>query len=107
MPRRSIGGPLAIGIVSMLLVLALSIGWQILVWRDAAILSRFRHPQRQGEEWHNERWFRGQGFRVRRLPADRDPRRPAAGKPRRAATAAATFNRSALSRINPVASSWL
>ncbi len=35
MPRRSIGGPLAIGIVSMVLVLALGVGWQILVWRDA------------------------------------------------------------------------
>ena len=34
MPRRSIGGPLAIGIVSMVLVLALGVGWQILVWRD-------------------------------------------------------------------------
>ena len=33
-PRRSIGGPLAIGIVSMVLVLALAVGWQILVWRD-------------------------------------------------------------------------
>jgi signal transduction histidine kinase len=32
MPRRSIGGPLAIGIVSMVLVLALAVGWQILVW---------------------------------------------------------------------------
>lgn len=36
MPRRSIGGPLAIGIVSMVLVLALGVGWQILVWRDDA-----------------------------------------------------------------------
>lgn len=34
MPRRSIGTPLVIGIVSMVLVLALAIGWQILVWRD-------------------------------------------------------------------------
>jgi signal transduction histidine kinase len=34
MPRRSIGGPLAIGIVSMVLVLALAVGWQVLVWRD-------------------------------------------------------------------------
>lgn len=34
MSRRSIGGPLAIGIVSMLLVLALAVGWQVLVWRD-------------------------------------------------------------------------
>jgi len=45
MPRRSIGGPLVIGIVSMVLVLALAIGWQILVWRDdsqaGAGLSRF------------------------------------------------------------------
>jgi signal transduction histidine kinase len=33
MPRRSIGGPLTIGIVSMVLVLVLAVGWQILVWR--------------------------------------------------------------------------
>lgn len=33
MARRSIGGPLAIGIISMVLVLALAVGWQILVWR--------------------------------------------------------------------------
>lgn len=31
--RRSVGLPLAIGIASMVLVLALSVGWQILVWR--------------------------------------------------------------------------
>ncbi len=37
--RRSIGVPLAIGIGSMVLVLALSVGWQILVWRDATQLS--------------------------------------------------------------------
>ncbi len=45
MPRRSIGGPLAIGIASMVLVLALAVGWQILVWRgDSEVpgtLSRF------------------------------------------------------------------
>ena len=34
MPRRSIGGPLTIGIISMVLVLALAVGWQILVWGD-------------------------------------------------------------------------
>lgn len=34
MARRSIGGPLAIGIISMVLVLLLAIGWQVLVWRD-------------------------------------------------------------------------
>lgn len=33
MERRSIGGPLAIGIATMILVLALAVGWQILVWR--------------------------------------------------------------------------
>lgn len=33
-PRRSIGGPLTIGIVSMVLVVTLAVGWQILVWRD-------------------------------------------------------------------------
>jgi signal transduction histidine kinase len=45
MSRRSIGGPLVIGIISMVLVLTLAIGWQILVWRDdpqvGAGLSRF------------------------------------------------------------------
>lgn len=35
--RRSIGVPLSIGIVSMVLVLALSVGWQILVWRGTAV----------------------------------------------------------------------
>jgi signal transduction histidine kinase len=33
MARRSIGGPLTIGIVSMVLVLVLAVGWQVLVWR--------------------------------------------------------------------------
>jgi signal transduction histidine kinase len=40
--RRSVGLPLAIGIVSMALVLALSVGWQILVWRDSQGLSGAR-----------------------------------------------------------------
>ncbi len=39
MRHRSIGGPLTIGIVSMVLVLALAVGWQILVWRDDAGVS--------------------------------------------------------------------
>ena len=34
MDRRSIGGPLTIGIISMVMVLALAVGWQILGWRD-------------------------------------------------------------------------
>lgn len=41
-----------------------------LVYQDRAILARFRHPERQGEEPHNERWLGAQGFRVHRLPAD-------------------------------------
>lgn len=32
MPRRSLGFPLALGLVLLLLVLALAVGWQILVW---------------------------------------------------------------------------
>ena len=32
-----------------------------------AILSRFRFPQRQGEEEHYERWLSANGFEVRRL----------------------------------------
>ncbi len=42
--RRSIGVPLSIGIVSMVLVLALSVGWQILVWRDATKPSQALTP---------------------------------------------------------------
>ena len=41
-----------------------------LVYKDRAILSRFRHPERQGEEPHNERWLGTHGFQVHRLPAD-------------------------------------
>lgn len=37
--RRSIGGPLAVGIVLMLLVLALAVGWQVLVWTDVRPLA--------------------------------------------------------------------
>ena len=40
MPRRSIGGPLVIGIISMVLVVALAVGWQILVWRDDSGIDR-------------------------------------------------------------------
>ncbi len=35
MRRRSIGTPLTIGIVLALLVIALAIGWQVLVWTGA------------------------------------------------------------------------
>ena len=40
MQRRSIGGPLVIGIVSMVLVIALAVGWQVLVWRDDSGVGR-------------------------------------------------------------------
>ena len=40
-----------------------------LVLEDAVVLSRFRHPERQGEEPHFERWFRDHGFAVLKLPA--------------------------------------
>lgn len=42
-----------------------------LVRGDTAILSRFRHPERQGEEAPYGRWFEGQGFRVVRLDPER------------------------------------
>lgn len=39
-----------------------------LVHRDRFIPSRFRHPQRRGEEPLFEAWFAARGFRVERLP---------------------------------------
>lgn len=42
--RRSVGLPLAIGIASMVLVLALSVGWQVLVWRDSEGFAGLRTP---------------------------------------------------------------
>jgi len=44
MARRSIGGPIAIGILSMVLVLALSVGWQILVWRRGSEITEGLSP---------------------------------------------------------------
>ena len=41
-----------------------------LVYHDLAVLSRFRHTQRQGEEPHFEAWFGANGFRVERSPED-------------------------------------
>ncbi|MEZ6113556.1 MAG: hypothetical protein R3C99_21470 [Pirellulaceae bacterium] len=38
-----------------------------LIYQDQAILSRFRHPQRQGEEAHNESWFAAHRFHIQRL----------------------------------------
>jgi len=38
--------------------------------RRVAVLSRFRHPQRQGEEPYNEEWLSQHGFEIRRPPPD-------------------------------------
>jgi N-dimethylarginine dimethylaminohydrolase len=39
-------------------------------WNGVAVLSRFRHPERQGEESHWDAAFAGQGFEVVRPPRD-------------------------------------
>ena len=39
-----------------------------LIYGDLAILSHFRHPQRQGEEPCYQQWLADHGFRVGRLP---------------------------------------
>ncbi len=41
-----------------------------LIHRQVAILSHFRHPQRQGEEPCNAAWFESHGFEVRRTPGN-------------------------------------
>ena len=38
--------------------------------RRTAVLSHFRHPERQGEEPYNEAWLAQHGFAVHRLPQD-------------------------------------
>jgi len=39
-----------------------------MIYRDQAILARFRHAQRQGEEPYNATWFEQNGFHVLRMP---------------------------------------
>lgn len=39
-----------------------------IIYRDTAIISRFRHTQRQGEEPIDAAWLGAAGFQVRRLP---------------------------------------
>lgn len=41
-----------------------------LVLGDKAVLSRFFHPERQGEEPHFKTWFEAHGFQVFELPPD-------------------------------------
>src|SRR5688572_19430120 len=39
-----------------------------MIYRRQAILSRFRHTQRQGEESYDADWLRANGYDVLRLP---------------------------------------
>jgi len=39
-----------------------------MIYRDRAILSRFRFPQRQGEEKHDRQWLTEHGFKVEDAP---------------------------------------
>jgi len=39
-----------------------------LIYRDEAILARFRHPERQGETPYDEAWLAAHGFTVRQPP---------------------------------------
>lgn len=41
-----------------------------LIYRQTAVLSRFRHVERQGEEPIDEAWLSAHGFTVQRLPPD-------------------------------------
>lgn len=41
-----------------------------LIYRQRAILSHFRHPQRQNEEAYDAAWLAAAGFTVERLPPD-------------------------------------
>jgi arginine dihydrolase len=38
-----------------------------MIFRDSAVLARFRYPQRQGEQGHDEAWLAAAGFTVRHL----------------------------------------
>lgn len=40
-----------------------------LIFGDRAVPARFRHPQRQGEEPHDEAWLASAGFTIAPLPA--------------------------------------
>jgi N-dimethylarginine dimethylaminohydrolase len=39
-----------------------------LIYRSRAVLARFRHPQRQREQPHNEAWLAAAGFKVEQAP---------------------------------------
>ena len=39
-----------------------------LIYRDRAVMARFRHPERQGEVAYDEAWLREAGFRIEHVP---------------------------------------
>jgi N-dimethylarginine dimethylaminohydrolase len=39
-----------------------------LIYRDRAVIARFRHAERQGEEMHAEAWFSNHGFHIQPSP---------------------------------------
>jgi N-dimethylarginine dimethylaminohydrolase len=41
-----------------------------MIHRQQAVLARFRHTERQGEEIHDERWLSAAGFEVLRVPGE-------------------------------------
>lgn len=41
-----------------------------LIYRDTAVMAHFRHPQRQGEQPHDEAWLRTHGLRIVHVPED-------------------------------------
>jgi N-dimethylarginine dimethylaminohydrolase len=41
-----------------------------LVWGDRFVPSRFKHPERSGEEEHYRRWFHGRGSPISSLPGN-------------------------------------
>lgn len=41
-----------------------------LIYRDIAVMARFRHPERQGEVQHDEAWLSAHGFRIEHVPED-------------------------------------
>jgi arginine dihydrolase len=41
-----------------------------MIYRDTAVMARFRHPERQGEVPHDEAWLAAHGFRIEHVPED-------------------------------------
>ena len=41
-----------------------------MIYRRQAVLARFRHPERQGEEVYDEQWLTAAGFEVLHVPSE-------------------------------------